>query len=91
MQHRRENVLIAAPGLGLGTVWIGVYPLPSVIKPVREVLCLPEEVTPLGLLYVGYPAEEKPPRTQYDERRVFYWQQYEPRKRRAKTKDAKHL
>jgi nitroreductase len=85
-----ENMLIAAVGLGLGTVWIGVYPLPSVIKPVSRILNLPEHVIPLGVIYVGYPAEVKPPRTQYDERRV-YWQQYEPRKKQARIKNAKHL
>ncbi len=84
-----ENILIAAPGLGLGTVWIGVYPLPSVIKPVSEVLNLPPHVIPLGVIYVGYPDEEKPARTQYNEHRV-YWQQYEPRKPRGKIKNAKY-
>ncbi len=29
-----ENILIAAAGMGLGAVWIGVYPYPSKIKPV---------------------------------------------------------
>ena len=85
-----ENILIAAVGLGLGTVWIGVYPLPTVIKPVQEILSIPETVTPLGIAYVGYPAEEKPPRTQYNEHRV-YWQTYEIRKRKAKIKNAKYL
>ena len=84
-----ENVLIAAAGLGLGTVWIGVYPLPGLVERVSAVLGIPEGVTPLCVIYVGHPAEEKPPRTQYDERRV-YWQRYEPRKRRAKLKNAKH-
>jgi len=84
-----ENIHIAAVGLGLGTVWIGVYPLPSVIKPVQEVLGIPETVIPLGIAYVGYPAEEKPARTQYDEHRV-YWQVYELRKRKAKNKNAKY-
>jgi nitroreductase len=83
-----ENILIAAAALGLGGVWIGVYPLPSVIAPVREVLNLPEQVTPLSLVYVGYPAESPPPSQRYDEHRV-YWEQYEPRERRAKTKNAK--
>mgnify|MGYP005842771013 FL=1 len=54
------------------------------------VLGLPQEDTPLCVIYVGYPAEAKPPRTQYDEHRV-YWEQYEPRKRRAKVKNAKYL
>jgi len=85
-----ENILIAATSLGLGTVWIGIHPLPSVIKPVRELLVIPERVTPLAMIYIGYPAEEKPPRTQYDEHRV-YWQNYEPRKHRLKIKNAKYL
>ncbi len=85
-----ENLIIAATALGLGTVWIGVYPLPSVIKPVSEILNLADGVVPLSIVYVGYPAEEKPPRTQVDEHRV-YWDQYAPRKPRGKTKNAKHL
>jgi len=84
-----ENILIAAAGLGLGTVWIGVYPLPAVVQAVSQELGLPEQVIPLGVIYVGHPAEEKPPRTQYDEHRV-YWQHYAPHKRRAKLKNAKH-
>jgi nitroreductase len=83
-----ENILIAASALGLGSVWIGVYPLPSVIKPVAEILNLPENVVPLCVIYVGYPAEIKKPRTQYDDKRI-YWQAYEPRKKRAKIKNAK--
>jgi nitroreductase len=85
-----ENILIAATALGLGTVWIGAYPLPSVIKPVSEILNLADGVVPLSIVYVGYPAEEKPARTQYDEHRV-YWDQYAPRKPRGKTKNAKRL
>lgn len=85
-----ENILIAATGLGLGAVWIGLYPYPSKIQPLAEALCIPEHVTPLSMVYVGHPAETKEPRTQYDEHRV-YWQHYEPRKRRPKIKNAKYL
>lgn len=85
-----ENILIAATGLGLGSVWIGLHPLPSAIQPVRELLNIPGHVTPLCLVYVGYPAEQKPARTQYDEHRV-HWQTYEPRKRKLKVKNAKYL
>lgn len=65
-----ENILIAAAGLGLGTVWIGVHPVAEFVRVVREITGLPRGVAPLGLIYVGYPAEEKPARTQYDEKRV---------------------
>jgi nitroreductase len=65
-----ENILIAAASLGLGTVWIGIHPVAEFVRVVREIVGLPRHVTPLGLIYVGYPAEEKSSRTQYDESRV---------------------
>ncbi len=79
-----ENMLIAAVGLGLGAVWIGIHPIKPFVSAVREVLEIPAAVTPLGMMHVGYPAEEKEPRTQYDAHKV-YWQKYEPRRRRAKA------
>ena len=85
-----ENILIAAVSLGLGTVWIGAYPNPSVVKPVSKILNLPENIIPLSVIYVGYPAENKPARTQYDEYHV-YWQQYETRKKRMEKKNRKYL
>lgn len=85
-----ENILIAAAGMNLGAVWIGLYPYPGKIKPLAEVLGIPEKVIPLSMVYVGHPAETKEPRTQYDEHRV-YWQCYEPRKRKPKIKNAKYL
>jgi nitroreductase len=84
-----ENLLIAAAGMGLGAVWIGVYPYHSRIKILSELLGIPKHVTPLCMVYVGYPAERKEPRTNYDEHRI-HWQCYEPRKRRLKIKNAKY-
>ena len=85
-----ENILIAAVSLGLATVWVGVHPVSEFVRIVREIAGLPRHVTPLGLIYVGYPAEEKPARTQYNAARL-HWQIYEKRKKRAKTKNAKFL
>jgi len=65
-----ENILIAAVSLGLGTVWVGIHPVAEFVRVVRVIIGLPKHITPLGLLYVGYPAEEKPARTQYDAGRV---------------------
>lgn len=70
-----ENILVAAVGLGLGTVWVGIHPVKAFVRIVRQVTGLPRNITPLGLLYVGYPAEQKPARTQFDEKRV-HWQKY---------------
>lgn len=80
-----ENILIAATSMGLGSVWIGIYPVESNIKPLKKILNMPEHVIPLGIVYVGYPAEEKEARTRFNEKTV-YWQEYEP-SRKHKTKD----
>jgi nitroreductase len=74
-----ENILIAAAGLGLGTVWVGVHPVAGFVRVVREIAGLPKHITPLGLIYIGYPAEEKLARTQYDKTRI-HWEKYERRK-----------
>jgi len=70
-----ENILIAAVGLGLGTVWIGIYPREDRVSSVRSILNIPQHAIPLALVYVGYGDEEKPPRSQYSAERV-HWQRY---------------
>jgi len=72
-----ENILLAATALGLGSVWIGVYPVAIFVRQIKDILNIPADVTPLNLIGLGFPAEEKEPRTQYDEKRV-HWQLYEP-------------
>jgi nitroreductase len=67
-----ENLLLAATALGLGAVWLGVYPREDRVAAVRQALGIPETVTPLNLISIGHPAEEKEPRTQYDETRVHH-------------------
>lgn len=65
-----ENILVAAPSLGLGTVWCGVHPRQDRVAEVRQVLGIPEGIVPLCLIAVGHPDEQKEPRTQYDAQRV---------------------
>jgi len=65
-----ENLLLAATALGLGAVWLGVYPREERVAAVRQVLGIPETSVPLNLISIGHPAEEKEPRTQYDGARV---------------------
>jgi len=74
-----ENLLIAAVELGLGTVWVGVHPVAEFVRIVRQIVGLPRHVIPLGLIYVGYPAEEKAARTRYRASRV-HWQGYHSRR-----------
>lgn len=65
-----ENLLLAATALGLGAVWLGVYPRDERVQAVRPILALPDHITPLNLISIGHPAEEKEPRTQFDDARV---------------------
>ena len=67
-----ENILLAAVGLGLGAVWVGIHPALEREKHVREALNLPFGVRPLCLVPVGHPAEEKPPRTRFEAAHVHY-------------------
>ncbi|HGJ63854.1 TPA: nitroreductase family protein [bacterium] len=67
-----ENILIAANAIGLGGVWLGVYPIEDRVVGIRKLLGMPEKVIPFALLSIGYPAEQKPPANRYDESRVHY-------------------
>lgn len=53
-----ENMMLAAVGAGLGSCWVGGFRETEVSR----VLGLPEGVRPLGLLPIGYPAENPSPR-----------------------------
>lgn len=84
-----ENILLAATSLGLGSVWIGIYPNENNVKAVKGIFNIPTHVTPLSLIYFGYPAEKKTARTRYNEKRI-YQQEYDPeRKHRTKNKPVK--
>ncbi len=65
-----ENILIAANALGLGAVWLGVHPHQDLIAGTKKLFNVPEHVTPLGIISLGYPEETKPPRENYNPERV---------------------
>jgi len=65
-----ENILIEAQHLGIGSVWLGVYPIEDRVKGIKELLNLPLRVIPLSIISLGYPAEEKEPSNRYDNLRI---------------------
>lgn len=67
-----ENMLLAITALGLGAVWLGVYPREERIIPLKKLLNLPEEVIPLSIISIGYPAEEKPKENRFKPERIHY-------------------
>jgi len=67
-----QNILLAAHAKGLGAVWLGIYPREHRVENMRKLLNLPDNITPLSLVSIGYPAEEKPPEDRFDSSRIHY-------------------
>jgi nitroreductase len=70
-----ENILLAAESLGLGAVWSGMYPLEGRMKYVREVLKIPEDVVPLNVIPIGYPAGDENPKDKFNPATI-HWEKW---------------
>ena len=67
-----QNILLAAHAMGLGAVWLGIYPRDKRVIPMRDLLGIPESVVPMALIALGYPAEQKPPRASFEADKVRF-------------------
>lgn len=65
-----ENILIEAQFLGLGAVWLGVYPREDRVTGLINLLGIPENVIPLAVISIGHPAESKEASQRYDEKKI---------------------
>lgn len=65
-----QNLLIAARALGLGAVWLGVYPLEDRIKGIRDIVGLPESIIPLAVVSVGCTSVSQGRADRYDGGRI---------------------
>ncbi|MCE5252674.1 MAG: nitroreductase family protein [Actinomycetia bacterium] len=67
-----QNLLIAAHALGLGAVWVGIYPRRERVDRLRDLFKPPEEVIPFAVIPIGYPAENPGPVDRFDRERVHF-------------------
>lgn len=65
-----ENMLIAVAGLGLGAVWLGIYPVEDRISSVKKLFGLPENIMPFAVVPVGFPLEPPRPVNRFNQARV---------------------
>lgn len=65
-----QNVLLAAHAMGLGAVWLGVYPDEGRVAALSSLLSLPRGLVPLSAISIGYPAEKPLQVDRYQEERV---------------------
>lgn len=68
-----ENILLAAHALGLGAVWTAARDDRADV--VREALGIPEEINPLCVIVLGYPAENPQPKDKWKPEKV-HWNRY---------------
>ena len=67
-----QNILLAAHALGLGAVWCGVHPDPKRVPEVSRVLGLPEDIIPLNIITMGYPASQTQPKDKWKPENIHY-------------------
>ena len=67
-----QNMQLAAHEIGIGCVWIAIYPLEERVQACRGILGIPEEITPFALLAMGRPDESPGPEYRYDPNRLHH-------------------
>lgn len=67
-----ENLLLAAHAMGLGAVWTGAYPSEERCISISKVLSLSDNLIPLNMIVVGYPAEQPQPKQKFKEENISY-------------------
>lgn len=67
-----ENLLLAAHAMGLGAVWTGAYPSEERCISISKVLSLSDNLVPLNMIVVGYPAEQPQPKQKFKEENISY-------------------
>lgn len=67
-----ENLLLAAHSLGLGAVWCGIYPIKQRVGQLKEMLDIPDDIIPLNVIPIGYPAENPEPKDKWNPSKIHY-------------------
>ncbi len=67
-----QNIMLAAHALGLGSVWLGMYPREERMKKVGDLLNIPSNILPVALISIGYPDESKPVPDRYRSDRIHF-------------------
>lgn len=67
-----QNILLAAEGLSLGGVWLGLYDIEERVGKVLEILQIPKEIVPISLLPIGHPSKHPKPHSEFYMDKVHY-------------------
>ena len=69
-----QNMILSAASLGIGSVWLGIWPQQDKVNAQREHFQLPKEIIPQSIIAFGYPDEDKSDvaHKDYEEDRVHH-------------------
>lgn len=67
-----QNLMLWAHAVGLGTCWIGVYPVEEIVVGLQKLFSLPEHVIPISLVSIGYPAENPHADERFKPEKIHY-------------------
>ncbi|MBR0136828.1 MAG: nitroreductase family protein [Erysipelotrichaceae bacterium] len=54
-----QNMILAAAELGIGSVWLGIWPQQEKVETQTNYFHLPENIVPHSIIAFGYPDEDK--------------------------------
>jgi nitroreductase len=67
-----QNMLLAAHELGIGSVWLGVYPREERIQEIARILKLEDQYLPISLISFGYSEVKKDLPERFDEAKITW-------------------
>ena len=65
-----QNALLAIHALGLGGVWVSSYPNMETIEGLRKYYEIPENIIPVSIISLGYPAEKVAAEDRFNKSRI---------------------
>ncbi len=69
-----QNMILAANELGIGSVWLGTWPMEAKMEGQKELFDLPDNLVPHSIVAFGYPDEDpdKSNKPEYEEDKVIF-------------------
>jgi nitroreductase len=67
-----QNILLAAYSMGIGSVWVGLYPRLPRMEGIQEIFKLPPEIKGFCIVSLGFPAEKKLQPQRFNPERIHF-------------------
>ncbi|MCQ2433371.1 MAG: nitroreductase family protein [Clostridia bacterium] len=70
-----QNMILAAEELGIGSCWIGTWPIPERMANHKALFSLPDHLIPHSIISFGYPAEnpDRSGKPELEEEKITYY------------------